>query len=205
MSTRIGDCSAADRNKGPIFDVLRPWLAGRRRVLEVGAGDATHARYARALFPELIWQASEAPGHHRRLVAAMADGGDIGLPAPLALDVRGVWPGVDYDAVYGANIAHIMDWPAVEALFAGASGCLARDGVLCLYGPFLATEEVAAPGNIAFDAALRARDPAMGLRRIDALDELAAAHMLERAADLAMPSNNRLLIWRRQADATVPV
>jgi len=45
----------------------------------------------------------------------------------------------------------------------------------------------------------------MGLRHIDELDKLASTHMLERVADLAMPSNNRLLIWRGQAGATVPV
>lgn len=201
MSGRIGDCSAAERNKRPIFDALAPWLVDRPRVLEVGAGDATHARHARVLMPELFWQTSEAPGHHRRLVAAIADGGDSGLPPPLALDVRGAWPAQKYDAIYGANVAHIMSWAAVEALFAGATAHLADNGLLCLYGPFLKDGAAAAPGNIEFDAALRARDPEMGLRHIGALDALATACALERVADLSMPSNNRLLIWQRVAVA----
>lgn len=198
---------AAERNKRPIFDALVPWLAQARRVLEVGAGDATHARYAHARLPDLIWQTSEAPGHHRRLRAALADcmagypadGGDPRLPPPLVLDVRGAWPADVFDAIYGANVVHIMDWAAVQALFAGAGRQLAEGGLLCLYGPFLEAGVTPAAGNARFDATLRAQDPAMGLREIGELDALAEKSKLRRVADIAMPANNRLLLWRRAA------
>lgn len=199
MSTKIGDESAAERNKQPIFDALQPWLADAREVLEIGAGDATHARHARERLPHCIWQTSEAPGHHRRLVAALADRHETHLPAPLALDVRARWPDRHYDAVYAANVAHIMDWYAVRALFAGAAGVLAPGGLLCLYGPFLRRDVAAEPGNAAFDAALRARDPGMGLREIEGLETLGDEVGLALADDIAMPSDNRLLIWRRTA------
>ncbi|MES1926417.1 DUF938 domain-containing protein [Salinisphaera sp. T31B1] len=195
MSTHIDDRSAAQRNKGPIFAALKPWLADAAEVLEVGAGDATHARHAVECMPGVRWQTSEAPAHHRRLVAAITDAADIGLPAPLALDVRGEWPDRSFDAVYGANVAHIMDWAAVQALFAGAAAHLTDRGVLCLYGPFLIADEAPAAGNAAFDAALRARDAGMGLREVGALDDLADAQELSRVADIPMPSDNRLLIW----------
>lgn len=197
MSTTISDRSAAERNKRPIFDALTPWLVGAAQLLEIGAGDATHARYARERLPATVWQTSEAPGHHRRLVAALADCHERGLPPPLALDVRGRWPDGPFDAVYGANVAHIMDWAAVEALFVGATRTLAPRGLLCLYGPFLRAGADPEPGNAAFDATLRARDPAMGLREIEALEELGDSQRLSLVDDIAMPSDNRLLIWRK--------
>lgn len=198
MSARIGDNSAAERNKTPIFDALAAWLDGVRDVLEVGAGDATHARHAVRRFPHLEWQTSEAPGHHRRLVATLAGDDDPQLAAPIALDVRGEWPEREYDLIYGANVAHIMDWAAVCALFAQAGSHLRGDGLLCLYGPFIDDERPLESSNAAFDEALRARDPAMGLRRVQALDALADAAGLERVADRAMPSNNRLLLFKRR-------
>ena len=200
MSERIGDYSAAERNKRPIFEALVEHLSQARAVLEVGAGDATHARYALERLPHCVWQTSEAPGHHRRLVAALADSADHRLPRPLALDVRAAWPAGPYDAVFGANVAHIMDWGAVQALFAGAAKVLCAGGRLCLYGPFLRRGETPRAGNAAFDAALRDRDPAMGLREIEALDDLAEPLGLIPVHDIAMPSDNRLLIWQKGAD-----
>ncbi|MES1939500.1 hypothetical protein T5B8_04633 [Salinisphaera sp. T5B8] len=198
MNARIGDNSAAERNKRPIFDALVEHLADARHVLEVGAGDATHARHALERLRDCIWQTSEAPGHYRRLVAALADRPEPRLPRPLSLDVRGQWPAGPFDAVFGANVAHIMDWAAVEALFAGAARVLRRDGRLCLYGPFLRRGEQPEPGNAAFDSALRDRDPAMGLREIEALDGLGEPLGLIRVADIAMPRDNRLLIWQQR-------
>ena len=193
----IGDLSAAERNKRPIFDALAEWLDTAGTVLEIGAGDGTHARYARRRLPHLQWQTSEAPAHLRRLTAALVDAHDDGLPPPLALDVCGPWPAARYDAIYAANVAHIMNEEAVSALFGGAGSHLAGHGLLCLYGPFFDAEETPNEGNLAFDRALRARSPAMGLRRREALDALAATHGLHRVARLTMPSDNRLLIWRR--------
>jgi hypothetical protein len=208
---RIGGFSAAERNKGPIFEALEQWLTDARSVLEIGAGDATHACYAVQRLPSVTWQTSEAPGHYRRLVAALADRDEQRLPAPIVLDVRAPWPARQYDAVYGANVAHIMDWAAVQALFAGAAAHLkpreycSREqysrGLLCLYGPFLEAGVTPAPSNAEFDAALRMADPARGLRELGALDAEATAHGLTRVADIAMPANNRLLIWRANSSA----
>lgn len=196
MSDRIGDSSAAERNKRPIFDALVEWLAPAPRVLEIGAGDGTHARYALTRIEGVFWQASEAPAHLRRLTAALVDAEVGRLPAPIVLDVRGHWPGARFDVVFGANVAHIMTEDAVAALFAGAARHLEDGGLLCLYGPFFDRDEAAGAGNLAFDAALRARDAGMGLRERGALDTLAAAQGLAPAARLVMPADNRLLIWR---------
>ncbi|MGB7755755.1 MAG: DUF938 domain-containing protein [Salinisphaera sp.] len=196
----IGDLSAAERNKRPIFDALADWLVDATDVLEIGGGDGTHARYARQRLPHVRWQTSEAPAHLRRLTAALVDArDDERLPPPLALDVRGAWPSARYDAIYAANVAHIMSEDAVAALCGGAGRQLTDGGLLCLYGPFFDEDEAPGEGNLAFDRALRARDPAMGIRRREALDALAADHGLCRIARLRMPSDNRLLIWRKES------
>ena len=48
-------------------------------------------------------------------------------------------------------------------------------------------------------AQLRSRDASMGLRDALLLNEQAAGLGLAHLADLAMPANNRLLIFRRDA------
>lgn len=196
MSERIGDLSAADRNKCPIFDVLVDWLAPDAAVLEIGAGDGTHAHYAQKRMPDAYWQASEAPGHVRRLTAALVDAESTRLPTPLALDVRGRWPDRRFDAIFGANIAHIMNEHAVADLFAGAATHLVERGLLCLYGPFFESDQPEGEGNRVFDRALRERGQGMGIRHRDCLDALARDHGLAPVGRVFMPSDNRLLFWR---------
>lgn len=102
-----------------------------------------------------------------------------------------------FDAAFSANSLHIMGWPQVEALFAGLDSALAADALLVVYGPFNYGGAFSSDSNRAFDASLRARDPRMGIRDFAAVDALAQAIGLRLIADLAMPANNRCLVWRR--------
>lgn len=54
-----------------------------------------------------------------------------------------------------------------------------------------------APSNAAFDAALRRRDPAWGVRDLDAVAAAAAAHDLALAETVPMPANNLSVVFRK--------
>lgn len=185
--------AAAGRNKGPIFERLAPLLAADARVLEIGAGQGIHARHAVAGLPTISWQASEHPERLQQLRQGLE--GCTTLPAPIALDVAATWPSGSFTAVYAANVTHIMAWPEVEQLFAGSARVLTSSGLLCLYGPFFDDNTATAVSNVAFDARLRDMHQAMGLRRVQALDELAHEQGMVRSHDWSMPANNRLLVW----------
>lgn len=200
--SRIGDLSAAERNRGPIFEVMAPLLAKARCVLEIGSGDATHALFAQTRCPQLRWQVSETSDHLPRLVQGLSAGRGPAIAPPIALDVRLAWPAARWDAIYGANIAHIMTMDAVEALFRGAGQHLLPQGLLCLYGPFIEPDQRLGEGNRRFDAALKARQRGMGLRSVVDLDALASHNGLARLACYTMPSDNRLLVWQQQASVS---
>ncbi|HEY5613822.1 MAG TPA: DUF938 domain-containing protein, partial [Lysobacter sp.] len=104
-----------------------------------------------------------------------------------------------FDAVFSANSLHIMGWPQVEAFFAGLDTALADDATLVVYGPFNYGGAFSSDSNRAFDASLKARDPRMGIRDFEALDGLARAIGLRLVDDVAMPANNRCLVWTRDA------
>ena len=70
-------------------------------------------------------------------------------------------------------------------------------GVLAIYGPFNYDGTFTSASNARFDAWLKARDPASGVRDFEAVDALAAAQGLVLWQDIAMPANNRTLVWRR--------
>ena len=54
-----------------------------------------------------------------------------------------------------------------------------------------------APSNLEFDAWLKRRDPAFGLRGAEWLDERAASHGFARTRRVTMPANNLVLVYRR--------
>ncbi len=189
---------ACERNKEPILRILRQALATARRVLEIGSGTGQHAVYFARNCPHLEWQptdlAASLPGLHARIAL---EGAPNVLP-PIELDVRiRPWSVPSADAVFSANTLHIMDWSAVESFFAGAGELLPPGGQLLVYGPFSYGGVHTSPSNAAFDRQLRARDPASGVRDLDAVDALASAAGLELVADHAMLANNRLIEWRR--------
>ncbi len=194
---------ACARNQGPILDVLRTAFADRQRVLEIGAGTGQHGVHFARQLPHLAWQPTDRREHLDGLVARIAAEGPPNLEAPLALDVlHQPWPPLAADAVFTANTLHIMSWAAVEALFAGLPEILAPDGLLAVYGPFSDQGRHTSDSNAAFDAMLRERDPDSGVRDFQMVNALAAAAGLRLVEDCAMPANNRLILWRRQATFT---
>jgi cyclopropane fatty-acyl-phospholipid synthase-like methyltransferase len=185
-------------NREPIMAVLGPRLAGCRSLLEIGSGTGQHAVYFGSELGQLRWQTSDRDENHPGISAWLAVAGLANVLPPLALDVLlDPWPAEPYDAVFSANTAHIMSTAAVAAMFAGVGRVLAPGGPFLLYGPFCYHGRHTAASNARFHEWLEARDPAMGVRDVAWLTELAASAGLVLAEDLEMPVNNRTLVWRK--------
>lgn len=199
---------ACERNKGPILEVLRRAFADSRRVLEIGSGTGQHATYFSTHLPHLGWQPSDRGEYLPILRRCLQPQRPANLLEPMELDVRAhPWPFEGIDAVFTANTLHIMDWPAVQALFRGigtvlggaAARDVARPAVVCVYGPFRYGGRYTSDSNVAFDRFLQDRDPLSGIRDFEAVDALARSEGLYLQADHAMPANNQLLVWHTAA------
>ena len=90
-----------------------------------------------------------------------------------------------------------MSWPEVEILFARLPEATAAGAVLAIYGPFNYGGQYSSDSNAAFDQWLKARGAHMAIRDAEAVDALAAQAGFRVVADLAMPANNRCLVWQR--------
>jgi SAM-dependent methyltransferase len=188
---------ACERNRGPILAVLERIFADRTRVLEIGSGTGQHAAYFAQGLAHLVWQPSDVAEHLAGIGLWVAEASAPNLRMPLELDVDRPWPGIAADAVFSANTCHILSWAQVERMFEGVGRLLPAGGVLALYGPFNYGGRHTSPSNARFDAMLRERDPQSGLRDIEALLALGEREYLEKDEDVAMPANNRLLVFRR--------
>lgn len=194
---------ATARNKDLILEVLRQHFPASGLVLEIASGAGEHALHMAANLPGLTWQPTDPDPQALASIAAWRDqSGTANLLAPLELDAArpDLWPVNAADAIVCINMIHISPWAATEGLFAGAARLLSAQGVLVTYGPYLEDDVDTAPSNLAFDASLKSRDPAWGIRRREDIEALAAAHGLALHARIAMPANNLSLVFRRCAN-----
>jgi SAM-dependent methyltransferase len=189
---------ACENNKQPILAVLRQAFATVDSVLEIGSGTGQHAAFFTAAMPWLSWQPSDRAENLPGIRAWCSDARLSNLREPIELDVAmPAWPVARAAAVFSANTVHIMDWPAVESLFAGVGALLPGGGVFCLYGPFNYDGRFTSDSNARFDGWLKERDPLSGVRDFEAIEQLAQRAEIALLADHTMPANNRLLVWRK--------
>jgi SAM-dependent methyltransferase len=196
---------AADRNKAPILERLQAVLPAQGAALEIASGTGQHAVWFAAGLPGWRWQPTDFEAH--ALPAIDARVAEAGLPrvAPARrLDVMAPqWPAEGpafstlFDAMYCANMLHIAPWATCAALMQGAARHLSPGGVLITYGPYLEHGVPTSPGNLAFDASLRANHPDWGIRQLADVTEQAQHAGLALLQRHAMPSNNLLLVWGR--------
>ena len=193
-------CSpSCERNRGPILDVLRDCFRDRRSVIEIGSGTGQHAVHFAAAMPWLRWQCSDVADNLPGIRQWLDEAALPNTPAPIALDVttHGIVDRACFDAAFSANTLHIMSWAAVGDFFRVLDALLAPAATVVVYGPFNYGGAYTSDSNRAFDGWLKERDPRSGLRDFEAVAALAAGIGLRLADDIAMPANNRCLVWRR--------
>jgi len=192
---------SCEQNGPPILNVLREVLEGPLDLLEIGSGTGQHAVMFGGAFPDVQWQTSDRLEMHAGINLWLGEAGLINVQAPIPLDVLDdPWPERQYDVVFSANTAHIMPPQGVEAMFSGVSRVLAAGGLFLIYGPFMYDGRHTSESNREFDRWLKFRESHQGVRDVAWLKQIATPLELELARDVAMPANNRILIWRRKAD-----
>ena len=180
--------------------MLRHELRECSTVLEIGSGTGQHAVTFAAALPGVTWQTSDLVQSQAGIRAWIADAGPGNVRPPLDFDVLSATaPPGQYDAVFSANTAHIMSYAAVCRMFELVGGTLHKAGVFCLYGPFSRGGRFSTQSNAAFDASLRSRNANMGIRDLESLDRNAAGSGLVRRRLYAMPSNNHMAVWLKDA------
>jgi hypothetical protein len=188
---------AAEENRDAILKVLQQEFKHINTVLEIGSGTGQHAAYFSQHLAHLNWQASDK---HTMLsgIAMWLDDANLETPlAPIELDVNLNWPQQSYQGAYAANIAHIIHWNEIEALFSGLDQVLIDSAVFCLYGPFNINGDYTSESNRLFDLWLKERDPESCIRDKNDLDQLAIKNNFQASSLWEMPANNKILCWRR--------
>jgi cyclopropane fatty-acyl-phospholipid synthase-like methyltransferase len=192
------EAPAAVRNREAILDVIKDEFRDCKSILEVGSGTGQHAIFFASKMPWLNWQTSDLAENHPGIIAWLEEAQLANVASPYLLDVeQSASPDETFDAVFSANTSHIMSFGAVECMFKLVAKALATGGSFCLYGPFNLEGEFTSDSNRNFDASLKSRNSAMGIRNLEDLDGFAKQNNLHRKDTYAMPANNMLVVWQK--------
>ena len=191
--------AAAERNKGPILDVLARVLPRRGLVLEIASGTGQHVVHFAKALPSLTWQPSDPdPELCESIALRLGEEQLANINPPIELDVTSLpWPLQTTDAVVCINMIHVAPWPATLALLEGTKALLTTGHVLFLYGPYRRFGRHTSRSNEQFDSDLRAQDPEWGLRDLEAVSDVAGRAGFVLAEIIDMPANNFSLVFRR--------
>lgn len=194
---------AVARNVDGIGTVLDEWLPVEGLVLEIASGTGEHALAFACRLPILDWQPSDPDPLALTSIEAWRADGPTNLRPAVRIDTQdAAWPLDQADAILCINMVHISPWASALGLLDGAARLLGPGAPLILYGPWIVEGVETAPSNLAFDANLKGRDPQWGLRSLAEFRAEAERRGLSFVECRAMPANNVMLLFRRDAPAT---
>ena len=159
---------ACDRNQAYILEILQGLLPGKKKLLEIGSGTGQHAAYLAPHFPNLTWFPTDLEENLASINAWCNDSPATNIESARTLDLAsGQWPVNSCDAVVCINTIHIISWELVEKLFTGVGNVLSDEGIFYVYGPYEYENKSLVESNQNFNAWLRQRDPASGIRKFE--------------------------------------
>lgn len=189
---------ACEQNKFVILDVVRSYLKPGIEVLEIGSGTGQHAIFFAEQNPSIVWQTSDRPEYINGIKSWLEFAGLNNIVQPLVLDVCELWPARTYDLIFTANSLHIMDETEAEQCILNAARVLKPGGYLIVYGPFNYNGHFTSESNRNFEQWLKQQNPKSGIKDFEWANEIATIAGLELIDDVAMPANNRILIWQHE-------
>lgn len=190
---------AAERNKEPILNVLRDFIDTKdKRLIEIGSGSGQHAIYMAPHFPFLTWYPTEVGENLQSLKLAVqgAKVPNIELPHRVVIG-RDDFPKLKFDLVYTANTFHIMHWKECKTFMKLLGHRLREGSRVFIYGPFKYNGAYTSESNGVFDQSLKEKDPLMGIRSFEDVNNAMVKNGFELLADIDMPANNRTLVYQR--------
>src|SRR3984957_17730498 len=129
---------SAERNKGPIAEILMRVLPEQGDVLEARSGTGQHVLHFAQAMPHICFQPTEPDADNLKSIASwLASASLPNVNAPIRLDVHDeIWPVGKVAAVVCLNMIHIAPQSTTEALLRGAARVMDSGGILFLYGPY---------------------------------------------------------------------
>ena len=189
---------AADRNKHPILEVLKEYIASTGRLLEIGSGNGIHAIFFAEHFKNLHWITSDISENHAIIQKRLREKKLANIHGPEKMKIgTDDFPKRPFDYVFTANTLQVMSWKESRTLFKILGKRLREGSLVFIYGPFNYGGKFVSEGNQQLDKKLKQMNPKSGIRNFEDVMQSMEKAGFKLIKDHQMPVNNHLLVFER--------
>lgn len=192
---------AAQRNAGPIIDLVVEIAPETGQALEIASGTGQHIVKLAATTPELTWQPSDIdPLRIASIKTWSADKTLVNLKTPVLLDATQVgWSSehTNQSFILLINLIHLISISEARTIISEISLALAPGGRSIIYGPFKRDGKLTTLGDESFHQSLKEADPEIGYKNdIWMIDQFKIAGLALLRID-QMPANNLAFVLEK--------
>ena len=191
---------AAEKNKYPIYKVLKYYLTSEVNILEIASGSGQHILYFAELFRKINWQPSEINKVAIESIEEyMKENINNNIYKPIILNAEDTsWPIIYPDAIISINLMHILPLEKISNFFKNISKLLKNNSLVFIYGPFIQNNTEISESNLNFDKRLKEINPLWGIRKLEDIEKISKRFNLVIEKIIEMPANNLSIIIRKK-------
>jgi len=192
---------AAERNAGPIVDLVMKIAPEKGQALEIASGTGQHIVQLAAARPKMTWQPSEVDQLRIASINIWSkDKNLVNLRAPVFLDATEVgWSSkyADQNFILLINLIHLISESEARTIIKEISIALAPGGRSIIYGPFQRDGKLTSIGDKSFHQSLKEADPEIGYKNDAWMISQLERAKLQLVKVEQMPTNNLAFIFEK--------
>jgi hypothetical protein len=192
---------AAEKNTGPITDLVKEYAPDRGQALEIASGTGQHIVKLAAVKPNLNWQPSDIDQLQIASIQSWCkDYNLVNVRPPVILNATKIGWSSKFNGqqfILLVNLIHLISQNEAAMLIGEISGALAPGGRSIIYGPFKRDNKLTSAGDQTFHQSLIEADPQIGYKNDAWIIAKFKEAKLELLKVAQMPANNLAFIFER--------
>ena len=203
VQSRDGRLSApaAEKNAGPITELVKEYAPERGEALEIASGTGQHIVELAVVKPNLNWQPSDIdPLRIASIETWCKEYNLANVRPPIILNATEIgWSSkfTSQKFIFLVNLFHLISEDEATILISEISAALAPGGRSIIYGPFKRNNKLTSAGDQTFHQSLIKVDPQIGYKNDAWMTAKFKEAKLELLKVVPMPANNLAFIFEK--------
>jgi hypothetical protein len=192
---------AAEKNAGPITELVKEYAPERGEALEIASGTGQHIVELAVVKPNLNWQPSDIdPLRIASIETWCKEYNLANVKSPVILNATELGWSSKFNRqkfILLVNLVHLISEDEAKILVSEISAALAPGGRSIIYGPFKRNNKLTSAGDQTFHQSLIKADPQIGYKNDAWMTAKFEDAKLELLKVVPMPANNLAFICEK--------